>query len=67
MLNVFYDCMNLKSIIFPESVTEIGESAFNGCTSLKTINVPFNHFHHYKMLLPEELHPFIVELPAEEK
>ena len=33
----FADCENLTSIIIPESVTQISEFAFQGCTSLKEI------------------------------
>ena len=34
-----YDCDKLKSITFPSSVTEIGESAFASCNSLAEINL----------------------------
>lgn len=30
----FWNFRNLKNIIIPESVTNIGESAFHGCTAL---------------------------------
>ena len=33
-------CISLESIIIPESVLEIGQSAFRGCTSLKSITIP---------------------------
>ena len=41
--------------------------AFDGCTSLKTINVPAKKADYYKKRLPEKLHSLIVELPAEKK
>ncbi|MBP1561360.1 MAG: leucine-rich repeat domain-containing protein [Oscillospiraceae bacterium] len=31
---------NLKSVIIPNSVTEIGDKAFAGCSSLASINIP---------------------------
>lgn len=34
---IFLGCSNLKTIDVPSSVTEIGESAFAGCTELETI------------------------------
>lgn len=36
---VFYDCVDVTSISIPDSVTEIGASAFN-CTSLTEIQLP---------------------------
>ena len=36
---VFYDSM-LMSIIIPNSVTKIGEEAFEGCTSLTSVTIP---------------------------
>ena len=35
--SAFYFCDNLTSITIPESVTSIGDHAFDGCTSLKDI------------------------------
>ena len=33
-MKAFYNCTNLKSITVPESVIEIRDLAFAGCTSL---------------------------------
>ena len=35
----FYECDGLISIIIPNSVTSIGNAAFNGCTSLKELRI----------------------------
>jgi hypothetical protein len=35
-----YDCFSLTSIIIPDSVTSIGESAFRGCSGLTSITIP---------------------------
>ena len=37
--STFYQCVNLKSIVIPESYHFIGMSAFYGCTSLETVVV----------------------------
>ena len=34
----FFDCSKLKSIYIPDSVTYIGEAAFEGCSKLKAIS-----------------------------
>ena len=36
--NAFRNCISLNSVTIPESVTTIGSYAFNGCTSLETVN-----------------------------
>lgn len=38
----FYRCTSLTTIIFPNSVTNIGNSAFNGCTSLTSLTIPYS-------------------------
>ena len=36
----FYDCRNLSSAIKFKDVTKMGKSAFDGCNSLKTVQMP---------------------------
>lgn len=36
----FANCTSLKSIVFPEDVTEIGMGAFMGCSSLEELVIP---------------------------
>ncbi len=38
----FEECINLRSINIPESVTEIGEGAFRGCGNLELSSLPAN-------------------------
>lgn len=35
----FADCENLKEVIFPKTLTEIGSNAFSWCISLKKVNI----------------------------
>ena len=35
--NAFANCTSLATLIFPESLTAIGDGAFKGCSGLKTI------------------------------
>ena len=37
----FMDCIELTSVIIPESVTSIGEGTFKGCDNLAEITLPF--------------------------
>ena len=37
----FKDCVNMKSIIVPNTITSIGSAAFNGCYSLEQMEIPF--------------------------
>lgn len=36
----FSDCVGLKSITIPNSITKIGNGAFYGCTGLTDVNIP---------------------------
>ncbi len=36
----FYNCNNLTSVTIPNTVTSIGNSAFEGCTNLASITIP---------------------------
>ena len=36
----FSECMGLKEVELPDSITSIGEGAFAGCSSLKKIKLP---------------------------
>ena len=36
----FSGCTNLRTIIIPEGIQEIGDSSFKGCTALETITFP---------------------------
>ncbi|MGN1130457.1 MAG: leucine-rich repeat protein [Ruminococcus sp.] len=36
----FFNCENLKSVVLSESVESINKSAFSGCSSLETIEMP---------------------------
>jgi hypothetical protein len=38
--NSFTNCVNLKSIVFPDSLWWISHSAFNGCSSLESVEFP---------------------------
>lgn len=40
--DAFRDCLNVTSVVIPDSVTSIGGSAFRNCTSLVTIDLPDN-------------------------
>jgi hypothetical protein len=57
----------LETITLGAGIKKIEADAFDGCTGLKTINVPAKKADYYKKRLPEKLHSIIVELPAEKK
>jgi hypothetical protein len=42
MVTPFYTYTNLKKVVIPESVTEIGDSVFSDCHSLENVNIPNN-------------------------
>ena len=35
----FYNCGNIKSVTFPDTLTAVGKSAFSGCTGLEKVNI----------------------------
>ena len=37
---MFYDCTELESVVFPDNLTLIGEAAFWDCVSLREVNFP---------------------------
>jgi hypothetical protein len=37
---VFRECVNLETVVLPNSLTEIGQGSFYGCTSLASLNIP---------------------------
>ena len=37
----FYNYTNLSSVVVPNSVVEIGKSAFEGCNNLRALTIPF--------------------------
>ena len=59
-----YEIKDGVGIIPGVGIKTIEEKAFEGCTALKTINVPAKKADYYKERLPEELHHLIVELPV---
>ena len=38
--SIFMNCSSLTSVTIPESVTSIGNDAFNGCSSLTSVTIP---------------------------
>ena len=68
---LFGGCAALETVTLGPGAKKVDISKFNGtfkgCTAIKVINVPAKKVDYYKKRLPEELHGFIVELPAEKK
>jgi hypothetical protein len=58
----FSDCSSLETISLPAGICSIEEEVFSGCDALKCIYVPSSEIAHYKELLPEEVHPLIIDV-----
>ena len=63
--NVFNGCSSLETITLCAGIKKLDD--FYKTSALKAINVPAKKGDYYRQRLPEELHRFIVELPAEKK
>lgn len=71
---LFSNCSALESITLPEGICRIAVdewsddgTAFDGCKSLKVINVPFKQKDYYIQRLPQEFHSLIVEMEPVKK
>ena len=38
--HVFKGCTQIKSVVFPDGLEEIGEEAFEGCSALRSVSFP---------------------------
>ncbi len=41
-MGMFQSCVNLKTVVIPDSIEIIGHDSFNGCSNLEIINIPNN-------------------------
>ncbi|MBO4635886.1 MAG: DUF4214 domain-containing protein, partial [Clostridiales bacterium] len=48
--HAFYNCRNLRNVILPESIYQIGDYAFSGCTSLNS--VVMSNYDYYNKAFP---------------
>ena len=64
---IFAGCESLETLILGTGIDKFREVALRGCDAIKTIYVPAEKADCYKRLLPNNLHPFIVELEPVKK
>ena len=64
---IFAGCESLETLILGTGIDKFREVALRGCDAIKTIYVPAEKADCYKRLLPNNLHPFIVELEPMKK
>ena len=64
---IFAGCESLETLILGTGINKFEEDAFWACNAIKTIYVPAKKTDYYIKRLPNNLHPFIVELEPVKK